>query len=146
MLQLTNGTPFPGTIYLIPDAEGIDSLFPVLKGPLTFGERLSLAEQQVPVALVDAYHGEPGKSTIKLPSDVSLMKPGTDVLLLGSAHAPGGQATTQMEVSLAAGPVRKAIRAFGDPVGEGSGAGHAIARPAPVDTVARGWERALGGA
>ena len=73
MLQLKNGTPFPGTIYLIPDAEGIDSLFTVVKGTLTLGERLSLAEQQVPVALVDAYHGEPGKSSIKLPSDVSLM-------------------------------------------------------------------------
>ncbi len=145
MLQLTNGTPFPGTIYLIPDAEGIDSLFTVVKGTLTLGERLSLAEQQVPVALVDAYHGEPGKSSIKLPSDVSLMKPGTDVLLLGSAHAPGGQATTQMEVSLAAGPVRKTIRVFGDRVWERSGPGHAIARPAPFDTMPLVWERAFGG-
>src|SRR5256886_8867016 len=144
MLQLTNGTPFPGTIYLIPDAEGIDSLFPVLKGPLTFGERLSLAEQQVPVALVDAYHGEPGKSTIKLPSDVSLMKPGTDVLLLGSAHAPGGQATTQMEVSLAAGPGRKTIRGFGGRVWGRGGPGDAIARPAPLGTMPLVRGRALG--
>src|SRR2546429_3900769 len=128
MLQLKNGTPFPGTIYHIPDAEGIDSLFTVVKGTLTFGERLSLAEQQVPVALVDAYHGEPGKSTIKLPSDVSLMKPGTDVLLLGSAHAPGGQATTQMEVSLAAGPGRQTNRGLGDRAWGRSGPGDAIAQ------------------
>src|SRR5256886_11383596 len=139
MLQLTNGTPFPGTIYLIRDAEGIDSLFTVVKGTLTFGERLSLAEQQVPVALVDAYHGEPGKSSIKLPSDVSLMKPGTDVLLLGSAHAPGGQATTQMEVSLAAGPVRQTVRVFGGRGWGRGGAGAAVARPAPLDTRTPAW-------
>src|SRR2546429_5862527 len=132
MLQLKNGTPFPGTIYHIPDAEGIDSLFTVVKGTLTFGERLSLAEQQVPVALVDAYHGEPGKSSIKLPSDVSLMKPGTDVLLLGSAHAPGGQATTQMEVSLAAGAERQTIRGLRGRGWGRSGAGHAVARAAPL--------------
>src|SRR5256886_12458519 len=143
MLQLTNGTPFPGTIYLIPDAEGIDSLFTVVKGTLTFGERLSLAEQQVPVALVDAYHGEPGKSSIKLPSDVSLMKPGTDVLLLGSAHAPGGQATTQMEVSLAAGAGRQTIRRLCDPLWWRGGPGPAIARPAPLDTMASPCVRAF---
>jgi hypothetical protein len=144
MLQLNNGTPFPSTIYLIPDAEGIDSLFTVVKGTLALGERLSIAEQQVPVALADAYLGEPGKSSIKLPSDVSLIKPGTDVLLLGSAYAPGAHAT-EMDVSLVMGPLRKTVRVFGDRVWERSGPGHAISRAAPFDKMPLVWERAFGG-
>jgi hypothetical protein len=145
MLQFKNATPFQGTIYLIPDAEGIDSLFAVVKATLTLGERLSLAEQQLPVTLADAYHGEPGKSSIKHPSDVSLIKPATDVLLLGSAHAPGGRAATQMDVSLAVGPLRRTVRVFGDRMWEQRGPAHAISRPVPFETMPLVWERAFGG-
>jgi len=145
VLQFKNGTPFQGTIYLIPDADGIDSLFTIVKATFALGEKLSIVEKQVPVILADAYHGEPGKTSIKQASDISLVKPGTDVLLLGSAHAPEGRATTQMDVSLAAGPLRKTIRVFGDRAWERSGMGHGISSPAPFETMPLVWERAFGG-
>jgi hypothetical protein len=145
MLQLNNGTPFQGAIYLMPDPDGIDSLFTVVKATLAVGERLSLAEEQVPVAVKDEYTGEPGKSSIKQPSDVSLIKPATDVLLLGTAYAPGGRPAVQTDVSLAVGPLRKTIRVFGDRVWDRSGLGHAMSRPAPFDTIPLVWERAFGG-
>ena len=59
-------------IYLIPDQQGIDCLFTVVKATLTLGERLALAEPQLPVVLADQFHGEPGKTSIKQPSDISL--------------------------------------------------------------------------
>jgi len=145
MLQFLNATPFQGTIYLLPDAEGIDCLFTVVKATLTLGEGLSLAETQLPVVLADEYHGDPGKTSIKRPSDVSLIKPATDVLLLGRAHAPGGRPTTEMDVSLAVGPLQKTIRVLGDRVWERSGPGHAISHPAPFDALPLVWERAFGG-
>jgi hypothetical protein len=145
MLQLKNGTPFQSTIYLMPDPDGIDSLFTVVKATLALGNRLSVAERQVPVALKDEYNGEPGKSSIKHPSDVSLIKPGTDVLLQGSAHAPGGRPAAQMDVSLVVGPLRKTIRVIGDRVWERSGLGHTMSRPAPFDKMPLAWERAFGG-
>jgi hypothetical protein len=145
MLQLKNGTPFQSTIYVMPDPDGIESLFTVVKATMALGERLSVAEQQVPVALKDEYTGEPGKSSIKEPSDVSLTKPGTDVLLLGTAHAPGGRPASQTDVSLTAGSLRKTIRVFGDRVWEHSGLGHSISRPRPFDKMPLVWERAFGG-
>lgn len=145
MLQLKNETPFQSTIYLIPDAEGIDCLFTVVKATLTVGEQLSLSQPQLPVTLADAYRGEPGASSIKQPSDVGLIKPGTDVMLLGSAHAPASRAITQMDVSIAAGPLRKTVRVFGDRVWERRGPGHAVSQPAPFETMPLIWERAFGG-
>lgn len=145
MLQFKNGTPFQGTIYLMPDAEGIDTLFAVVKGTLILGERLALVEKQLPVTLADEYHGEPGKSSIKNPSNVSLTKPATDVLLLGSAYAPGGRPTTQMDISLATGPLRKTVRVFGDRVWERGGVGASVSSPVPFERMPLVWERAYGG-
>src|SRR5438128_12316339 len=117
MLQFKNTTPFQGTIYLIPDAEGIDTVFAVVKATLVLGGRLSLAEKQLPVTMADQYHGEPAKTSIKMPSDVRLTRPATDVLHLGSAYGPRRRPTTQMDVSPTAGPLRTPTTALGDRVG-----------------------------
>ncbi|HEV8263939.1 MAG TPA: DUF2169 domain-containing protein [Gemmatimonadales bacterium] len=145
MLQFKNETPFQGAISLMPDVEGIDTLFAVVKATLLLGERLSLAEKQLPVTLSDEYHGEPGKSSIKNPSNVSLTKPATDVLLLGTAYPPRGRPVTQMDVSLKAGPLRKTIRVFGDRVWEKRGVVPSMSNPAPFESMPLIWERAYGG-
>src|SRR6266436_2641847 len=145
MLQLKNGTPFQGTIYLIPDAEGIDTLFALVKATLILGERLSLAEKQLPVTLADEYHGEPGKSSIKNPSNVCLTKPATDVLLLGTVYPPRGRPASQMDVSLKTGPLSKTVRVFGDRVWEKRGVVPSMSSPTPFETMPLVWERAYGG-
>jgi hypothetical protein len=145
MLQFKNTTPFKGTIYLMPDADAVDTLYAVVKGTLALGERLSLAEKQVPVTLADEYYGKPGTSSIKAPSDVCLTKPATDVLLMGGACAPGGRPTTQMDVTLTAGPLRKTVRVFGDRVWEKGAVGHGISHPVLFDRMPLVWERAYGG-
>jgi len=145
MLQFKNETPFQGTISLLPDAEGIDTLFAIVKATLVLGERLKLAEKQLPVTLADEYHGEPGKSSIKDPSNVSLTKPATDVLLLGTAYPPRGRPVTQMDVSLKAGPLSKTVRVFGDRVWEKRGVVPSMSNPQPFETMPLVWERAYGG-
>src|SRR6266704_6573213 len=135
MLQFKNGTPFQGTISLMPDVEAIDTLFAIVKATLVLGERLSLAEKQLPVTLADEYHGEPGKSSIKNPSNVSLTKPATDVLLLGTAYPPRGRPVTQLDVSLTAGPLRRTIRVFGDRAWERRGVVPSMSSPAPFETM-----------
>src|SRR3989441_5257748 len=145
MPQCNNSTPFEGTIYWRPDADGIDTVFAVVKATLVLGERLSLAEKQLPVTLADQYHGEPGKTSIKTPSDVSLTKPATDVLLLGTAYPPRGRPATQMDVSLTAGPLRKTVRVFGDRVWERRGVVPSMSSPALFETMPLVWERAFGG-
>jgi hypothetical protein len=145
MLQLKNGTPFQGTIMLMPDPDGIDSLYTVVKGTFTLGEQVALADEQVPVAVEQQFYGEPTSSSIRVPSDVSLMKPGTDVLLLGSAYAPGGRPTTQMDVALVVGPLRKRVRVFGDREWRSGGAGYSMTTPEPFQRMPLVWERAYGG-
>jgi hypothetical protein len=145
MLQLKNETPFLATLLLLPDADGVDTLFTVVKGTFTLTPRLGLAEEQVPVAPADQHHGEPAMSSIRTPSDVCLGKPGTDVLLLGSAWAPGGKPTWQMDVSITVGPVSKAVRVSADRVWETGGGGASVAWVTPFVRMPLVWERAFGG-
>jgi hypothetical protein len=145
MLQFKNETPFVGTIYLLPDPSGVDTLFAVIKGTFQLNAAVAVADDQVPVTVEDKYHGEPGTSSIQEPSDVALIKPGTDLILLGSAHAPGGRPTTQMDIGVTAGPLRKAIRVIGDRVWKARGVGPAISAPEPFLRMPLTWERAFGG-
>ena len=145
MLQFTNETPFKGTILLAPDADGIDSLFAIVKGTFALGPQLALVEEQLPIQAEEAFHGEPDKSSIRIPSDVSLTKPATDVLLLGTAYAPGGRPTGQMDVSLSVGPIHKQVRVFGDRSWLRTAVGYTISAPAPFEAMPLVWERAFGG-
>ncbi len=96
---------------------------------------------------VDVCHGDdPAQSSIKKPSDLADAKPGTDVILIGHAHPPHGQAT-QVDVRLSMGPIRKTVRAHGLRVFQRAalgGVGPGPARPirAPIPLV---YERAWGG-
>jgi hypothetical protein len=145
MLQFSNKTPFSGTIFLSADPAGIDTAYTVVRGTFVLTERLAPADDQVPVSLKDEYHGEPATSSIKRPSDAALMKPGTDVVLLGHAHAPQEKPTWQMDVSLAVGPVAKTVRVSADRVWESGAAGAAVAWVEPFVRMPLVWERAYGG-
>lgn len=128
---------------LFPDAAGIDTMYAVVKGTFALGNVLSLADEQVPVSLQDQHYGDPAKTSIRVPSDLSLEKKGTDVVLVGSAWAPGGRPTWQMDVSLSVGPMSKIVRVFGDRVWQ-----NGIAAPAwvtPFVQMPLVWERAFGG-
>ena len=145
MLQLKNRTPFAAQLLLLPDADGVDTLYGVIKGTFSLGPRVTVAEQQAPVRLADEYYGEPHSSSIRSTSDVCLGKPGTDVVLIGSAWAPEGRPIWHMDVSLTVGPLSKTVRVFGDRVWEGSSAGATIAWIAPFVRMPLVWERAYGG-
>src|ERR1044071_5881485 len=99
MLQLKNSTPFPAAFWLLPDPEGIDSIYTVIKATFTIDDDVVLAEEQAPIVLASEFYGEPNASSIRLPSDFSLIKPATDVLMIGTAYAPNGRSTAEMDVS-----------------------------------------------
>ena len=145
MLQIDNATPFKAVLMLLPDRRGIDTLYTVIKGTFALGASIGLSEEQVPVTLADEYHGDPAASSIRAPSDVSIGKPATDVLLHGSAWAPGGRATWQSEVALSVGPVSKSVRVFGDRVWQAGATGATAQWVAPFERMPLVWERAYGG-
>src|SRR5512132_2947305 len=115
MLQFRNATGLGGTIFAAPDPDGVDSLYAVVKGTFQLSSGQP-AEKQVPVAMAPEHHGDPAKSSIRVPSDISLMKPATDVLLIGRAYGPGGGLAACVDVSLRAGPLTRTVRVFGDRV------------------------------
>jgi hypothetical protein len=146
MLQLKNSTPFSAALLLLPDRRGIDTLYAVVKATVTIGESFSIADEQVAVTLADQHHADPATSSIRVPSDISLEKAGTDVLLTGSAWAPGGRPTWQMDASVSVGPVSKTVRVFGDRVWDAGSVGATVAWVAPLVRMPLVWERAFGGA
>jgi hypothetical protein len=145
MLQFKNRTPYKGTITLFPDADGIDTLFAIVKGTFQLDAHLTIADEQVPVAVEPKYHGEPATSSLAMASDLSLMKPSTDVLVLGNARAPRGHAVRTMDVGVSVGPVRQVARIVGDRVWESDGISYRATTPEPFETMPLIWERAFGG-
>lgn len=131
---------------LLPDVAGIDTLFTVVKGTFGMSPDVPLLEEQQPIIVADVHHGDPATTSIRLPADVCLGKPGTDVVLLGSAWAPGGRATWQMDVEVAVGPVRKQVRVLGDRVWNDDGVGGTASWVAPFERMPLVWERGFGGA
>lgn len=148
MLQLVNRTGLAASVFATSDVGGAETLFTVVKG--TFDLRRlddrgtpAPADEQVPVATADEHHDDPETSSIRVPSDFSLGKPATDVLLAGTARAPHGRPLPWMDVGLAAGPVRKAVRVFGDRAWDAGAA--AATPPRPFERMPLVWERAYGG-
>jgi hypothetical protein len=144
MLQFTNETPFKGTILLLPDPDGIDSLYTVIKGTFTLADQPALAEVQEPLTLAQEHYGDPATSSISKPSDISLMKPGTDVVLLGQAHAPDGRLVSHVDVTVTVGTLSKTVRVFGDRHWRQTPT-PSISAPEPFQTMPLVWERAYGG-
>lgn len=84
--------------------------------------------------------------SVRWPSDVAVEKPGTDVLLLGTAYPPAHRAVTEMYVRLRVGPVDKAVRVHGRRVYQRHGAlGVAPGPAAPLAPTPLVYDRAYGG-
>jgi hypothetical protein len=73
-----------------------------------------LIEPTTEIDLIDTFHSDDGaRSSIRRPSMLWDFKPGTDVVLLGHAHAPSPGLDTEVDVSLRVGSIRKTVRAHG---------------------------------
>ncbi|MHC4469332.1 MAG: DUF2169 family type VI secretion system accessory protein [Planctomycetota bacterium] len=122
-------------------------LFDLLVLSATFesspGQPVTLAEHQSPVRDSDVYHGEPGFSSVQYEGEIALSKPFVDVIVNGSAYAPGGQPTRSLEVTLRVGDIHKKLMVTGDRGKRAlrMGAG----RPEPFERMPIVYERAFGG-
>lgn len=145
MLQFNNETGFEGTIAVLPDPDGVETVFVILKATFDVGRELTPAAEQVPVTMEDVHWGEPGKSSLKAASDIALVKPSTDVILNGRAYAPGGHPTGETKVSLAVENVEKSIRVVGDRAWSVGLFGCKPSEPVPFEVMPLVWERAFGG-
>jgi hypothetical protein len=144
VLQVANRTPFATLLTLLPDPEGVDTLFTIVKATYALTP-VRIADEQVRVTLASVFHGDPADTSVRIASDISLMKPATDLLILGHAHARDDRATAAVDVSLSIGGWQKRARVFGDRFWESNGVTHSITPPTPFVTMPLVWERAFGG-
>lgn len=146
MFQLVNETPFAAAFHVLPEASGADALFLTVKATFRWdGERVRVAEEQRPLVLADEPTGDAGKSSLRYASEVHLLKPATDVVLVGSAHAPSGRPEPRFGVSLSVGSLKKVIHVHGDRVWKSATLGLAPSPPVPTASIPLVWERAYGG-
>jgi hypothetical protein len=141
VLQLENQTPFRATIAVLPDRAGVDTLYVVVKATVKLRPKLMLAEEQVPIVLVDEYYGDPASSSLRAASEVHLGKTGTDVLLVGSAKAPKGRPVARALVTMSVAERQKRIQVTGDRTWRGG----RPSDPQPFESMPLVWERAFGG-
>ena len=145
MLQVVNHTPFSASLSVLSDTDGVESVFAIVKASfrITFEDPEVLAPQ-VPLLATDVFWGDPMATSLRAAGEFGLMKPATDVLLLGHAVAPE-PGTRVADVSLSVGPVNRTVRVFGDRHWEKSGGQWRPSAPAAWDTMPLRWERAWGG-
>lgn len=145
MFDLDNKSRFAATLLPTMEVDGGEAVLVIVKGAYTLkGGRAHLAEEQVPPVMADQYFGEPGESSLRYASDLAPEKRGTDVVLIGSAYPPSGQAT-ELDVILEAGSLRKTIRVFGDRKWTKSLFSTAMTKPVPFMQMPLVYERAFGG-
>lgn len=105
----------------------------VLKGTFDLRPgRLRIAEEQAGIVLADRYRdrAKAARSSLEHAGEVLLGKPGTDLLVTGSAHAPGGRPRTEWDCTVTVlGP-------------QGPLLGHSVQATGPrhfVHRALRGW-------
>ncbi len=143
MLQLHNHTSHQTALAVIPDREGADTAVIMLKAsfPLRPGKQVA-AE---PIHLEDVFAGAPGRSHLIAHADLALEKPGTDVVLVGSARSRDEEPVSELMVYLQVGSVDKAIRVVGDRTWVGGLFGPHLSEPELFTSMPLTWDRAFGG-
>jgi len=146
VLELQNQTPFAAILLPTLEPDGSDALLTIVKATyeIRSGGPLELAPQQRAFVMADEFWGEPAMSSLRYASDLVPEKRGTDVVLVGTAHAPRGRAT-QVDVTLEVGPLRKTVRVIGDRRWRRFLFFSFPSRPEPFATMPLVYERAFGG-
>jgi hypothetical protein len=145
VLQFKNQTPFLGSIGLMPDVQGVDTVIAVVKGTFTLGAKPRVASEQVAVAPMPEYYGDPVLTSMRTAPDIGLPKPSTDVLVVGSAYAHLGRPVDQLVLEIHVGPISRYARVVGDRFWRASAGGYTMTAPLPFTAMPLTWERAFGG-
>ncbi len=143
---ITNRTPFFQTQLHLADEEGTNILVVLVRATYRIhpSGRLSLHEEQQVSKPAGEYFGDPETSSYKFEPETAFIKPATDVVLIGHAHAPNAGAQV-VDVGIKVGPVQKILRVFGDRYWVKTGGSVLATTPQPFQRMPLTYERAFGG-
>ncbi|MEJ2610889.1 MAG: DUF2169 domain-containing protein [Candidatus Thiodiazotropha sp.] len=147
-MELLNATPFQTGYTLATRKDGRELLVVATKGTYTIPDRCDephLAVQQRALVEADIYSGEPAFSAPRYEVDFAPHKPRCDVLLLGSAYAPGRRPASRVEVSLRVGSVFKSFAVTGERFWEAGNIAISPGYATQFERMPISYDRAFGG-
>lgn len=147
MPNIENKTAFVAEVFGQLDSTAREHFVIVLKASFvaTPDTQPVIAERQAPVVGADEYRTDPGFSSLRMPSDIAMTKPGVDVIVTGHAYAPA-ENTTAMQVGLHFGDrIHKQLLVSGDRFWRTAVPFRVPSSPAPFEIMPVVYERAFGG-
>lgn len=93
----------------------------------------------------DENEDEDHEKLLRYPSDFALFKPGADLIVQATAHAPGRKATDVLRVAFGVGSFSKALAVIGDRVLRRGLLGRKATDPKPFTSMELTYYRAFGG-
>ena len=129
-----------------PEGEYILSVLVKRSYTIVAGRSCTRAETDRDIVAGDVYWDHPMNSSVRFESDFFPFKVATDVVLNGTAFAPGGAPTDSCVVSLQVNDRRKSIAVIGDRIASYAGGGTpAVTDPVPFTEMDLRYELAYGG-
>ena len=145
MLQVDNRTPFNAALAVFADQHGVETAYLAVKAAfIVTPEGLVPTAKPVPLLPGDVFWGEPDQTGLRAAGELTLCKPATDIVVLGSAVALE-DGVRSMQVSLSLGPVNSRMLVFGPRRWQRQGQKWKPTEPEPFQRVPLRWELAFGG-
>ncbi|MEF2074633.1 DUF2169 family type VI secretion system accessory protein [Consotaella aegiceratis] len=147
MLQLENLTPHAAASTLLLDSDGVEHWVTVVKATYEIAEDggIAVADAQEDVVRVPKYVGEPWASSLVRDVELVRIHPGTDIVVNGTVHAPGGRPVHSVVASASVGEYRAEIVAVGARRWERRRGALVATEPVAFATMPVIWEGAFGG-
>jgi hypothetical protein len=142
------GVPFAFELLFAADEEGRPLAVPLIRATYDIKPEsgaLVVAEKQVePKPAGEPWFEGAETSSYKYEPEVAFFKAATDVVLIGHARAPNGNAP-YVDVGVKVGPAQKIVRVFGDRYWIKTGGQVYASKPQPFEKIPLVYERAFGG-
>jgi hypothetical protein len=149
-MEYRNLTSFPSLAYEAVDQYDQEFHVAVMRVMMEIGQDgvLAVAGEQPPLVVTDEYYGELNKSSVKQESDLAPYKPRSDVIVIGTACAPGLKPVPRFEANIkinGSSTLDKQLAITGPRYWEKREAGWVLTEPAPIISLPLRYEYAYGG-
>jgi hypothetical protein len=148
-MNLVNPTKLLAAYTTSTAPDGRESVVVVAKGTYAIpdhdDEPPRLADEPMPLVMTDEFSGEPGFSAAVYENDFAPRKPRCDVLLNGSAYAPGGRPAERVQVTLQVGALSKSFNVVGNRVYRAGALYMAVSDVTPFTVMPISYNNAFGG-
>jgi hypothetical protein len=117
MIGIDNRSGFPAELLSLPDLDAQEIPLLLISSTWLHSEEGEWwqAPAQAPICFADEYNSEPpAYSSLIHEAQTATEKPCIDVLVNGTAYAPGGRPASSVIVELYAGEIAKRVRVVGD--------------------------------